>query len=66
MLDSFLVHASKILAPGAGRLAWLSPFPERTRRALAALPLEVALTRDVDLGGFWATLQVLVKKKEPA
>ncbi|WP_394823698.1 HEAT repeat domain-containing protein [Pendulispora albinea] len=62
MLEQFLEHAAEVLAPG-GRLTWLTPFPDRTRRAIRALPLDVQLAREVDMGGFWATLEVLQKQK---
>ena len=65
MLEQFLVHACDVLAPG-GRLVWLTPFPDRTRKTIRALPLDVELSRDVDMGGFWATLEVLAKKRDGA
>ncbi|WP_394844007.1 methyltransferase [Pendulispora brunnea] len=62
MLEQFLAHACDVLAPG-GRLVWLSPFRERNRKAARALPFDVELSREVDMGGFWATLEILTKKK---
>jgi len=65
MLEQFLAHAADVLAPG-GRLVWLSPFRERNRRAARSLPFDVELSREVDMGGFWATLEILTKKKGPS
>jgi predicted RNA methylase len=59
MLDRFLAHAADVLAPG-GRLAWISPFPQRTRAAAAKAGLSLARAFAVDLGGFEAELQVFV------
>jgi Putative RNA methylase family UPF0020/HEAT repeats len=44
------------LAP-AGRMVWLSPFPEATARAAADAGLRVEQLGPVDLGGFSAELQ---------
>jgi 23S rRNA G2445 N2-methylase RlmL len=51
LLDSFLANASRVLAPG-GRIAWLSPLPDRTARRLDALGLTVERHAALDMGGF--------------
>ena len=58
LLDRFVEHAARVLAP-EGRLSWISPFPERTRKVAEASGLLVARAQEVDLGGFAAELQVL-------
>jgi 23S rRNA G2445 N2-methylase RlmL len=56
-LDAFIIHAADVLTPG-GRLVWLSPLPERTRRVAKGAGLDVAHEGPmVDLGGFSAELQ---------
>jgi hypothetical protein len=61
LLDAFVPHAASVLLRG-GRLVWLSPLPERTRRAAAAAGLELVSGRVVDMGGFEAELQTLRKR----
>jgi predicted RNA methylase len=63
LLDRFVEHASGLLAPG-GRISWISPFPARTRTIAGVRGLTVALAREVDLGGFPAELQVLVRQRK--
>jgi 23S rRNA G2445 N2-methylase RlmL len=48
------------LAP-AGRMVWLSPFPDATARAAADAGLQVERLGPVDLGGFTADLQRFVR-----
>lgn len=60
MLDCFVEHAAELLAPG-GRMAWISPFPERTRAVAMENGLAVTRVQEVDMGGFPAELQVLRK-----
>ena len=61
LLDAFVPHAAAVLSRG-GRFVWLSPLPERTRRAAAAAGLELVSGRMVDMGGFEAELQTLRKR----
>lgn len=49
------------LAP-AGRMVWLSPFPEATARAAADAGLHVEQLGPVDLGGFSAELQRFTRR----
>lgn len=56
LLDAFLANAAASLAP-AGRLVWLSPFPDQTAATAARLGLKVSRYEPVDLGGFSAELQ---------
>jgi hypothetical protein len=64
MLDRFLQHAARVLAPG-GRIAWISPFPERTRAVALARGLALVRAIEVDMGGFAAEMQVLRKVAGP-
>jgi 23S rRNA G2445 N2-methylase RlmL len=61
LLDDFVGHAAEVLLPG-GRLVWLSPFGERTVDRAHRAGLHVELRRTVDMGGFPAELQKLVKR----
>jgi len=56
LLDVFVAHVARVLEPG-GRLVWLSPLPDRTRRAAAAGGLRGTPGPLVDMGGFEAELQ---------
>jgi tRNA G10 N-methylase Trm11 len=58
LLDRFVAHAARVLAPG-GRIAWISPFPDRSREVAAASGLTLAHAFEVDLGGFYAEMQLL-------
>jgi tRNA G10 N-methylase Trm11 len=59
LLDQFVLHAARVLVPG-GRLVWLSPLPERTRRSARRAGLDARGAGPmVDMGGFEAELQVL-------
>jgi len=60
LLTDFVAHAARVLSPG-GRLVWLSPLPELTRRAAAAAGLRGPTGPLVDMGGFDAELQTLKK-----
>jgi 23S rRNA G2445 N2-methylase RlmL len=56
-LDAFVAHAATVLAR-RGRLVWLSPLPERTRRVAERAGLHVGPEGAmVDMGGFSAELQ---------
>ncbi len=57
LLDAFVAHAARVLVPG-GRLIWLSPLPDRTRKVAHEVGLRTTPggTR-VDMGGFEAELQ---------
>jgi predicted RNA methylase len=61
-LEHFVAHAAAILPPG-GRVVWLSPFASRTKVVSIANGFTIELGREVDMGGFSATLEVLRKKK---
>jgi hypothetical protein len=56
LLDAFVSHVARVLVPG-GRLVWLSPLPDRTRRAATAAGLRGTPGPLVDMGGFEAELQ---------
>jgi 23S rRNA G2445 N2-methylase RlmL len=60
LLEAFLEHASRVLAPG-GRVVWLSPLPERTAQRARQLGFRVQSGPDVDMGGFTARLQRLTR-----
>ena len=60
LLAAFVAHAARVLAPG-GRLVWLSPLPELTRRAATEAGLRAPTGPVVDMGGFDAELQTLKK-----
>src|SRR5262249_36152420 len=59
VLDRFVAHAARSLATG-GRLAWISPFPARTREVAASSGLTLARSLEVDMGGFTAEMQLFV------
>jgi 23S rRNA G2445 N2-methylase RlmL len=56
MLDRFVAHAAAVLAPG-GRLAWIAPFPARSRAAARSAGLTLEWARTIDMGGFEAEMQ---------
>jgi 23S rRNA G2445 N2-methylase RlmL len=60
LLERFVEHAAAQLGPG-GRLVWLSPSPKESRKWSRKAGLELALAREVDMGGFPAELQLLRK-----
>ena len=59
-LDRFVDHVAEVLVPG-GRFVWLSPLPERTAERARLAGLALHGTKDVDMGGFVAQMQTLVK-----
>lgn len=60
LLDAFIENAARALVSG-GRLIWLSPNERRTARAATSAGLIVKNGPNVDLGGFFARLQVFTK-----
>ncbi len=54
---AFLAHVAEVLAP-RGRLAWISPRPQDTARLAAEVGLRVLDRRTIDMGGFFAELQL--------
>lgn len=56
LLETFVTHAARVLVRG-GRLVWLSPLPERTRRVAHEVGLRGGPGVLVDMGGFEAELQ---------
>jgi 23S rRNA G2445 N2-methylase RlmL len=60
MLDRFVEHAAAALVP-RGRLAWLAPWPRRSRVAAQRAGLTLDYAQLVDMGGFDAELQRWVK-----
>lgn len=60
MLDRFVAHAASVLVPG-GRLVWVAPFAARSRAAATRAGLTLEWSRTIDMGGFEAELEVLVK-----
>jgi 23S rRNA G2445 N2-methylase RlmL len=61
VLERFAEVAGALLAPG-GRLVWLAPLPMRTNPIFERLGLSPLLQQTVDMGGFPAKLQHLVKQ----
>lgn len=62
LLHDFVAHAARVLAPG-GRMVWLSPAPEATGSWGRAAGLVVEDLDAIDMGGFFATPQVLRKPR---
>jgi predicted RNA methylase len=60
LLDDFLDNAKRNLA-GNGRVVWLSPQGEHTARRAQSLGFTVQRLEAIDLGGFEAELQVLLR-----
>ncbi len=58
--EEFLRHAALVLVPG-GRLAWISPAPERAIAAARGAGLRPAGRQRVDMGGFEAEMQAFLK-----
>jgi precorrin-6B methylase 2 len=59
-LDSFVAHATTVLAPG-GRLVWVAPWPARARASGLRAGLALDWSRTIDMGGFDAEMQRWVK-----
>jgi 23S rRNA G2445 N2-methylase RlmL len=62
LLDAFVDHASTVLVAD-GRLVWLSPLGGRTAARAEARGLTVVLREPVDMGGFFAELQVFESRR---
>lgn len=62
VLTRFAEHAANTLAPG-GRLVWLAPLPVRTNPIFQRHGFRPLLLQTVDMGGFPAELQHLVKSR---
>jgi hypothetical protein len=60
LFEAFLTHAARTLV-GGGRLVWLSPLPALTRELGVRVGLRPQVGPPVDMGGFDAELQTLVK-----
>jgi tRNA G10 N-methylase Trm11 len=60
-LDRFVEHVAGLLAPG-GRLVWVAPWPERSRRVGEAAGLRLEWDQVVDMGGFDAEMQRWMKE----
>jgi 23S rRNA G2445 N2-methylase RlmL len=60
LLERFVVHAAKLLAPG-GSITWLVPEPKRIRPVAERAGLRFSRGITVDMGGFPAELSVYVK-----
>jgi tRNA G10 N-methylase Trm11 len=56
MLDRFVAHAAAVLVAG-GRLVWIAPHPERSRRAAQSAGLVLERALPLDMGGFDAEIQ---------
>jgi len=61
LLDDFVGHAARVLGPG-GRMVWLTPAPRSTAQAGQRRGFTVEDLEPLDMGGFFATPQVLRKK----
>jgi precorrin-6B methylase 2 len=61
LMDRFVDHAARVLVPGS-RLVWLSPLGLRTATRARARGLELELDEEVDMGGFRASLQRIVRR----
>ncbi len=61
LLDDFVGHAARVLGPG-GRMVWLTPAPRSTAQAGQRRGFTVEDLDPLDMGGFFATPQVLRKK----
>jgi 23S rRNA G2445 N2-methylase RlmL len=64
LLDRFIDHVADVLAPG-GRLVWLSPLGARTGARARTHGLAVELEEEIDMGGFRARLQRIVRRCAP-
>ena len=61
LLARFAAHAARALPPG-GQLTWVSPQPQRTTPVLEAGGLTLVRHHAIDMNGFWARLEVWVKR----
>ncbi|MBI5490208.1 MAG: HEAT repeat domain-containing protein [Deltaproteobacteria bacterium] len=55
-LERFVAHAARVLARD-GRMVWISPRPDASRRIAEEHGLHADLDREVDMGGFTARIQ---------
>jgi predicted RNA methylase len=60
LLQKFVEHAAKVLVRG-GRMVWISPMGARTTKWATQAGLVQELAQDVDMGGFTAQIQKLVR-----
>lgn len=60
LMHAFIPHAAKSLASG-GRMVWLSPLPDYSRKIFQEMRLELKFAQMIDLGGFAAELQLFEK-----
>ncbi|HEY4106436.1 MAG TPA: methyltransferase [Polyangiaceae bacterium] len=60
LLDRFVEHAATTLAPN-GRMVWLSPLADRTAAVAQRVGFRVTRHDAVDMGGFFAELQVFTR-----
>lgn len=60
LLHDVVTHAAAVLASG-GRMVWLSPAPRATAESARAAGLQPHDLDTIDMGSFFATLQVLRK-----
>jgi 23S rRNA G2445 N2-methylase RlmL len=58
MLDRLMARAARSLVKG-GRMVWIAPFPEKSDVVALRCGLTIAVSEDVDMGGFTGRLQVL-------
>ena len=61
LLAGFVAHAGRCL-PRGGRLVWLSPLERHTALAGHAAGFDVASGPSIDMGGFDARLQIMIKR----
>jgi len=62
LYQRFLANADRVLAKG-GRVVWITPRPTETDTYLTPLGLNVRTRRRIDMGGFFAELQLLSRRK---
>lgn len=58
MLDRLMARAARSLVKG-GRMVWIAPFPDKSDLVALRGGLTIAISEDVDMGGFTGRLQVL-------
>jgi hypothetical protein len=61
LLGRFAEHAARVL-PVGGQLTWIAPQPQRTSPLLLAGGLTLRRAYRIDMNGFWARLEVWVKR----